>query len=61
MWHDLATAFCLMLVIEGVTPFLSPALWRDMISGALRLSDYALRWLGLCSMLLGTALLYLVN
>jgi uncharacterized protein YjeT (DUF2065 family) len=61
MWHDLSTAFCLMLIIEGVAPFLSPPRWRAMIGAVLQQSDQTLRLIGLASMLLGTALLYLVN
>ncbi|MBP8925037.1 MAG: DUF2065 domain-containing protein [Pseudomonadales bacterium] len=61
MWHDLAIAFCLMLVIEGLTPFLSPRAWRAMIAAAEQLDDRSLRLAGLGSMLAGTLLLYMVN
>jgi len=61
MWHDLAVAFGLMLVIEGVGPFLSPASMRRILQQAALLDDAALRYIGLGSMLLGVALLYLVN
>ncbi|MFT7133099.1 MAG: hypothetical protein ACI81O_001811, partial [Cyclobacteriaceae bacterium] len=27
MWHDLGVALCLVLVIEGIIPFLYPARW----------------------------------
>jgi uncharacterized protein len=61
MWHDLAVAFCLMLVIEGIAPFLSPSGWRSMMISVTRLSDSGLRLAGVCSMLVGTALLYAIN
>ncbi len=61
MWHDLAVAFGLMLVIEGVGPFLSPASMRRILQQAALLDDAILRYIGLGSMLLGVALLYLVN
>ena len=61
MGHQIAVAFCLLLVIEGLSPFLSPAGWRAMMAAALRMSDASLRLAGLASMLLGTFLLYLVN
>lgn len=61
MWHDLAVAFGLMLVIEGVGPFLSPASMRRILQQAALLDDAILRYVGLGSMLLGVALLYLVN
>ena len=31
MLHELAVAFCLMLVIEGVLPFIAPKRWRNLI------------------------------
>ena len=56
MWHDLAVAFCLMLVIEGIMPFLSPAGWRAMVLSVTGMSDRALR-----VMVAGTTLLYAIN
>lgn len=50
-------ALALMLVIEGLLPFLSPSAWRQMFARALSLSDGQLRFLGLASMLAGLLLL----
>ncbi|MBE7425248.1 MAG: DUF2065 domain-containing protein [Burkholderiaceae bacterium] len=50
-------AVALMLVFEGVLPFLSPDTWREVFSRALRLSDGQIRFLGLSSMLVGLLLL----
>lgn len=50
-------ALALMLVIEGLLPFLSPALWRQVFARALALSDGQLRFVGLASMLAGLLLL----
>ena len=61
MWHEFAIAMCLVLVIEGVLPFLAPQAWRRVVSFAADMDDRGLRIAGLCSMLAGTALLYLVN
>ncbi len=61
MWHDLAIACCLVLVIEGIVPFLSPSAWRAMVLAAARIDDRGLRIAGLCAMLSGTVLLYLIN
>lgn len=61
MWHEFAIAMCLVLVIEGLLPFLAPRAWRSMVQGAAGLSDRGLRIAGLASMLMGTALLYIVN
>ena len=61
MWQELGIALCLMLVLEGILPFLFPQRWGAAFSQLLQLSDRQLRWMGLVSMLLGTALLYLLR
>lgn len=61
MWADLAAAVALVLVLEGILPFVSPRSWRDAMLMVARLDDRALRVLGLSSMLLGLILLKLVR
>ncbi|WP_339843312.1 DUF2065 domain-containing protein [uncultured Halopseudomonas sp.] len=61
MWQSLATALCLVLVIEGLMPFLAPDRWKRMLTGVAQISDSQLRIVGFCSMLIGTLLLYLVR
>lgn len=61
MWQTLATAFCLMLVVEGIIPFLYPARWRCLVQSLADIDDKTLRLIGLGSMLAGTGLLYLIN
>jgi uncharacterized protein YjeT (DUF2065 family) len=51
-------AFALMLVVEGLLPFISPARWRSVFERAMRMSDGQIRFIGLCSMLAGIAMLY---
>ena len=51
----------LMLVIEGIMPFLFPAQWRDTFRRLVQLSDGQLRFIGLTSMLAGLLLLYWVK
>ena len=51
-------AFALMLVVEGILPFVSPVRWRGVFERAMRLSDGQIRFIGLCSMLAGLAMLY---
>ena len=46
-------AFALMLVFEGLLPFLSPKGWRQVFERATKLSDGQIRFLGLTSMLIG--------
>ena len=50
-------AFALMLVIEGILPFLFPARWRDTFRRITQLSDGQIRFFGLSSMLAGLLLL----
>lgn len=50
-------ALALMLVFEGLLPFLSPKRWRDVFERATRMSDGQIRFLGLTSMLVGLLLL----
>lgn len=55
----LLSALALMLVIEGLLPFVSPKNWRELFLRATQLSDGQIRFLGLSSMLLGLCLLIL--
>jgi uncharacterized protein YjeT (DUF2065 family) len=55
----LLAALALMLVIEGLLPFFSPPLWRQVFERALQLSDGQLRFVGLTMMLGGLGLLLL--
>ncbi|MDO9095078.1 MAG: DUF2065 domain-containing protein [Rubrivivax sp.] len=50
-------AFALMLVIEGLLPFLSPRMWRAAFERATRLSDGQIRFFGLSIMLAGLLML----
>ena len=61
MWEDLVRAIALVLVIEGMLPFLSPDGWRQAMLQAGRLSDKALRGVGLSSMVIGVLILYLAH
>lgn len=61
MLQNLAVGFCLMLVIEGMLPFIAPGRWRKMLEAIEQVDDGTIRLLGLGSMLTGTVLLYLVN
>jgi len=52
------SACALMLVAEGLLPFLSPSSWRRVFEKATQMSDGQIRFLGLASMLAGLAMLY---
>jgi len=55
--HLLLIAFALMLVVEGIMPFLMPAAWREVFKRLLAFSDGQLRFLGLASILVGMILI----
>ncbi|RZI89028.1 MAG: DUF2065 domain-containing protein [Variovorax sp.] len=57
---SLWTALALVLVIEGILPFVSPGGWRRGFSQLLQLRDGQLRFFGLCSIVLGLAVLWLL-
>ena len=61
MSNLLLTAFALMLVIEGILPFLVPGLWRETFRRLIEMSDGQIRFIGLTSMLAGLLLLYIVK
>ena len=61
MWHDLWVATALLLVLEGIWPFLSPQGMRKMMLYMAQQDNRSLRTSGLISMLCGVGLLYLVN
>ncbi len=57
MLNLLLLAFALMLVIEGLMPFLAPRIWREAFRRVTELSDGQIRFIGLTSMLVGIVLL----
>lgn len=61
MWESLAQAFCLMLVLEGIIPFLYPRRWRQLVVTLATINDRQMRLLGLGSMLIGVTALYLIH
>jgi len=52
-WDLLVGAFALMLIVEGLLPFISPVKWRAVFERAMRLSDGQIRFIGLSSMVAG--------
>jgi hypothetical protein len=61
MWKEGLIALCLVFVIEGMMPFVSPGQWRQTLLLLIQMDDRKIRMMGLISMLIGTALLYLVH
>ncbi len=60
-WDDLFSAIALLLVFEGIMPFISPKGWRNTMMQASQLPDNTLRIIGFASMLFGVVLLYLMR
>ena len=61
MWHDLLVAFALVLVLEGIVPFLNPGAMRRAMLALTQMNDNTLRFAGLTVMVVGCLLLYTVR
>ncbi len=61
MVNSLLTAFALMLIIEGILPFVAPAAWRETFLRLAQMADGQIRFIGLSSMLLGMIFLYVFH
>jgi hypothetical protein len=61
MGNLLLTALALMLVLEGILPFLTPQLWRTTFRRLTEMNDGQIRFIGLTSMLVGVLLLFLLH
>ena len=59
-WNALLLAFGMLLLLEGLLPFLSPRQWRALFEQAAKLSDGQLRFLGLTALVVGCAILLIV-
>jgi hypothetical protein len=57
MTNNLLVAFALMLVLEGLVPFLAPSAWRETFRRLIQFTDGQVRFIGLTSMLAGIILL----
>lgn len=51
----------MMMVVEGLLPFLLPELWRETFRKLVALTDGQLRFIGLTSMLAGLLMLYWIK
>ncbi|BBO20394.1 MAG: DUF2065 domain-containing protein [Burkholderiales bacterium] len=61
MWPTLLMAFALMLVLEGLLPFIAPRAWRDTFRRITELADGQIRFLGLSSIVVGLLLLLIMK
>ena len=61
MTEVLAAAFALMLVLEGILPFVAPKFWREAFRKFTEMSDGQIRFAGLASMVAGLVILFLAT
>ncbi|BAP56691.1 putative transmembrane protein [Thioploca ingrica] len=61
MWQQFGIAIALLLVIEGIIPFLSPTGWRKTLQVISEMPDEKVRLIGFVSMISGVILLYLIH
>jgi uncharacterized protein len=58
---SLWAAFALVLVIEGLLPFIAPRVWRESFQKLVLLTDGQLRFIGLISIIVGLTAFWLVR
>ncbi len=60
-WTEILTAVALLLVIEGMLPFVGPGRYKQLVARIAGLSDNQLRTFGLTTMVAGLLLLFIVR
>jgi len=60
-WTEILTAVSLVLIIEGMLPFIRPGRYKQLVAQIVRLSDNQLRIFGLSVMIAGLLLLFIVR
>jgi len=58
--HSVWTAVALVLIVEGLLPFISPRIWRQTFLQLTQLNDGQIRFIGLGCVLIGILLLELL-
>lgn len=61
MWESFFQAFALMLVFEGVMPFLGPSRYKQLMTRLVESPEGTLRIYGFVSMILGAIVLQFVH
>ncbi len=61
IWLDILRALSLVMVIEGILPFVAPPRSREVFARLATLDDKGLRTIGLLSMLSGLGALQLIH
>lgn len=60
-WTDLLAALAIVCIIEGIMPFSSPVAMKRLLARMAAMEDREMRIVGLVSMLVGLAILFLVR
>ena len=60
-WDLLLAAVALLLVFEGLFPFINPQGWRRMFEQVLKMHDGQIRFFGMVSIAIGLVLLVVVT
>ena len=60
-WTAILTAVALLLILEGMLPFVGPGRYRQLVAQIASLSDNQLRTVGLVAMIAGLLLLFFVR
>ena len=60
-WTEILTAVALVLVLEGMLPFVGPGRYKQLVAQIVRLSDNQLRTFGLTTMIAGLLLMFFVR
>ena len=60
-WGDLLAALALVMIIEGIVPFISPRGYKNTMQQLTSMPESTLRGIGLGMMLCGVVFLYLVR
>jgi uncharacterized protein YjeT (DUF2065 family) len=60
-WSDLLAALAILLVLEGLLPFLSPGATKRVMAQLSQMAERELRIAGLVSVIAGLVLLFLVR
>ena len=60
-WGDLLAAFALVMIIEGIIPFVSPQGYKNTMQQLTAMPETTLRSIGFGLMLVGAVSLYLVR
>ena len=54
-------ALAIVMILEGLLPFVAPRVWRDTFARLIALSDGQLRFIGLVAILIGCVTLAIVG